>query len=530
MNGLTTFLAPLGDMPVVMGMAGRPPGSAETQTETDGFLGILQQMIGGSAQMASLLTMLPVLSTQNPVTDGGIAPSVANGPASSVIDAAASSVAMEQPDVLPLLPSSTPGPSPPGITEVVSLVSPPPVSDAAVVEQLASPEPRGQVTGQQQQTVTPGTGQGEQGSITLPVTVAALPEGADPLVAEPDVRLPGAPSLPRNDVSAVADDRPVERGEKAAPPVKAVAAVPPPKPAHSVRVAEPALLQTGKQSEKGLSTGEVKHAGDAGRLPARPEVLPPVEPDARPVLTSVSVARGTTPEERETGEKLQQGSVGKPVQAKPKAEFQEERTPAPVTAEEIPAKAVVSAKPVGESDVRDGETGKPAFQPPQITPVKQSNSRVEAGASRLPDFQSALPPETTRSVISQVVKEAAMQVRGETSEMRIRLVPASLGEVTLNVRMEGGQMNAQIDVSHAGVKAALESNMGQLREALSSRGIDVQRLDVYHNDQSMTRNAGGDQGDRYRRQGGKRHSYATDAIEQYDTGRLLGYNTMEVVM
>ena len=113
--------------------------------------------------------------------------------------------------------------------------------------------------------------------------------------------------------------------------------------------------------------------------------------------------------------------------------------------------------------------------------------------------------------------------------MRIKLVPASLGEVTLNVRMEGGQMQAQIDVSHAAVKAALDINIGQLREALSSHGIDVQRLDVNFGGQSMARDSAGDRNDRSRRQDG-RHQFAVDAIDQYDTGRLLGYNTMEVVM
>jgi flagellar hook-length control protein FliK len=96
--------------------------------------------------------------------------------------------------------------------------------------------------------------------------------------------------------------------------------------------------------------------------------------------------------------------------------------------------------------------------------------------------------------------------------------------------MEGGQMQAQIDVSHAAVKAALESNMNQLREALSSHGIDVQRLDVCQYGQSMAGDNGGNQSNRSNRQNARHQSYATEAIEQFDTGRLLGYNTIEVVM
>ncbi len=253
--------------------------------------------------------------------------------------------------------------------------------------------------------------------------------------------------------------------------------------------------------------------------------------------TPATVAEGTARVEREPVQRTQYAATPERVQMK--ADAAEEETPvaaetdnAMVRSDEAPAKAVTAAKPVVASVPHDGESAKNAasHQQVQIAAVKPSVARGEFVSARLADIPVALPPETASSVIDQVVKEAALQVNGETSEMRITLVPASLGEVTLNVRMEGGQMQAQIDVTHAAVKAALEVNIGQLREALSSRGIDVQRLDVYQNGQSPAHDTGGNQGDRYRRQSGRRHPYATDAIAEYRTGRLMGYNTMEVVM
>ena len=531
MIGLATLLAPLGDMPEVMGMAGRLPGSAETLTDTDGFLGILlQMMIGGSVQMASALSMLPAPAAQQSGADGGSTTTLSNASVQSIIPAAAGSVAVEQPGAPTLLLSSPPGPSPPGIAEVVSPVPAPPVSEPAVLENIASPDPQGQVVTTQQQAVKMDTHEPRPGAIPLPIAVTPVTEDSDLRVTGLELRPPADSVTRHNDVSVAADDARPDRSEKATPPPQVSAAQPDKKTVSASRPSLSSLLQTGKQSVKDSSVGERRQDGSAARVTSRSENPTRMEPETRTVLASATVSRESSPVESETGDTSQHVAPGKPVQAK--AETAEQEAPVSVKAEEGAAKVVIAAKPVAESELRDGETAKNPFQhaQSQISTVKPSSPRVESTSSRMSDFLASLPLETARNVIDQVVKEAALQVRGETSEMRITLVPASLGEVTLSVRMEGGQMQAQIDVSNAAVKVALESNMGQLRDALGSRGIDVQRLDVYHSGQSLARDTGGDQGDRYRRQGGKRHFYATDAIEQYDTGRLLGYNTMEVVM
>jgi flagellar hook-length control protein FliK len=531
MNGLAILLAPSGDMPVVMGMAGRPPGSAETNAETDGFLGILQQMmIGGSVQMASALSMLPVQAVQESGVDGGGATVLTKASVQSILPAAASSAEVEQPGVPVLLPTSPPGPSPPGSTEVVSLVPAPPVSEPAVLEHIAVPGPKGQVATPQQDAARLDTQEPRPGAIALPIAAMPVMEDADPPVAGLEVRPPADSATRHNSVSVATDDARPGRSEKATPSPQVSSAQPNKKTVPVGRPSQSPLLQTGKQPAKDPSAGDRRQDGNAVRVISGSEDAGRMEPASRPTLASATVSRESAPVESASGEQAQHLAPVKPLQAK--TEALEQEAPVAVRAEDGTGKVVVAAKPVAESELRDGETAKNPFQhvQPQISTVKPSGSRVESTSSPVPAFLASLPPETARNVIDQVVKEAAMQVRGDKSEMRITLVPASLGEVTLSVRMERGQMQAQIDVSNAAVKAVLESNMGQLRDALGSRGIDVQRLDVYHSGQSLARDTGGDQGDRSRRQGGRRHSYAADAIEQYDTGRLLGYNTMEMVM
>jgi flagellar hook-length control protein FliK len=364
--------------------------------------------------------------------------------------------------------------------------------------------------------------------------VAPVMEDVTPLVMDLDPQ-PTAPApLPKQETAMKSDDTPAMPREKTAPVTQAPLLSIPKKPITAGRLADAFSLQAVKQADDDPAPAASDRTGAQGTQNAvttHKEEVKPGEADVRLPLPPPVVTRESTPVEREDRMTHQQVVVAKPVQAK--VEVPEEPVPVtPPRTEEVPAKAVVAIKGAVETGAREGDASKntPQNGQSQLAPVKLESVRGESGPSRLSEFLSSLPPETARSVVDQVVKEAALQVRGETSEMRIKLVPASLGEVTINVRMERGQMQAQIDVTHAGVKTALESNMGQLRDALSSRGIDVQQLDVHFGGQSMARDAAGDQSDRYRRQGSKRHAAAVDAIEQYDTGRMLGYNTMEMVM
>jgi len=178
-------------------------------------------------------------------------------------------------------------------------------------------------------------------------------------------------------------------------------------------------------------------------------------------------------------------------------------------------------KAAGRLTLSHGHTG--------AAPLRSDGVRVADGGARMTESFQTLPPDTARDVVDQVVKGLALKVQGELSEVRIRLEPESLGEVVVNMRMENGKLQAQIDVSQAGVKGVLDGNLGQLRQTLSTRGIEVQRLDVVFSGGSGARGSEGGQGERQRRYGG-RQPLAAEAVEQYQTGRLLGYNTMEMVM
>jgi len=169
------------------------------------------------------------------------------------------------------------------------------------------------------------------------------------------------------------------------------------------------------------------------------------------------------------------------------------------------------------------------YAAPQFAATPGEVLRTADVAGTVSGMFSQLPPDIARSVMNQVVKGFALQMNGGHSELRVKLEPESLGEVVLHVRMDEGKMQAQIDVTQAGVKAALESNLPQLRLSLSERGIDVQRLDVSFTGDHPANASGRGHGEGTSRQGLRRNA-EVEAIEQYATGRLMGYNTMELVM
>ncbi|MUG87621.1 flagellar hook-length control protein FliK [Paenibacillus timonensis] len=67
------------------------------------------------------------------------------------------------------------------------------------------------------------------------------------------------------------------------------------------------------------------------------------------------------------------------------------------------------------------------------------------------------------------------------SEARISLYPEHLGQVDVRITMQNGQLTAQFMTEHAFAKESLEQQMAQLRTALQSQGLQVNKLEVTQN-------------------------------------------------
>ncbi|UQZ32115.1 hypothetical protein C2I18_00235 [Paenibacillus sp. PK3_47] len=84
--------------------------------------------------------------------------------------------------------------------------------------------------------------------------------------------------------------------------------------------------------------------------------------------------------------------------------------------------------------------------------------------------------------------------KGGVAEATITLFPENLGQVDVKITMQNGNLVAQFMTEHSGAKDMLEQQMNQLRAALQSQGLQVERLEVSQSNPSNPSQWGGQQG------------------------------------
>ncbi|MCL2283405.1 MAG: flagellar hook-length control protein FliK [Fibromonadales bacterium] len=140
-------------------------------------------------------------------------------------------------------------------------------------------------------------------------------------------------------------------------------------------------------------------------------------------------------------------------------------------------------------------------------------------------------------VIRQVIAKAKF-ITTPTGEQRItmQLRPEHLGQLDLRIVLNRGEMQIYAKVESATAQHALENNIGLLREGLEKQGINLDRLEISIEQRdrqdawslAQERREQKHSHHRHNRHGRETHlavSVRNDA--NADTGRRLGYNTME---
>jgi len=140
-------------------------------------------------------------------------------------------------------------------------------------------------------------------------------------------------------------------------------------------------------------------------------------------------------------------------------------------------------------------------------------------------------------VVRQVVSHAKF-ITTPTGEQKLtmQLRPEHLGQMNLRIVLNNGEMQIHARVESVTAQSALESHIGLLREGLEKQGINLDRLEVsVEQKDKQDAFSLADRQEQHERHGKGRHhrnkemhlavSIKNDANS--DTGRRLGYNTME---
>jgi len=189
------------------------------------------------------------------------------------------------------------------------------------------------------------------------------------------------------------------------------------------------------------------------------------------------------------------------------------------------AKAEVEVRAVWEAGDLKIETVNPKTgEKLQSVPVANSNRMQE----RIHEFE----------VVRQVVAQAKF-ITTPTGEQKLtmQLRPENLGQMNLRIVLNNGEMQIHARVESITAQAALESHIGLLREGLEKQGINLDRLEV--SVEQRDRQDAFSLAEKHEQQEkhgkGKHHhrnkemhlAVSVKNDENSDTGRRLGYNTME---
>jgi hypothetical protein len=170
---------------------------------------------------------------------------------------------------------------------------------------------------------------------------------------------------------------------------------------------------------------------------------------------------------------------------------------------------------------------------PEGVAISAQSSESKPSANGLVTVKSEttfLRPHTLEAHVLQQVGDKIKVMNKEGKQiMTIQLDPKELGKIELRVEMEDKQLRVHMTVENDKVKSLMEARVPQLRELLESNQVNMERMEVTVNKEKPAP-------DRQQEKGRKKHMLRHGegmqvkvAPDTEDTGRRLGYNTMELV-
>ena len=150
-----------------------------------------------------------------------------------------------------------------------------------------------------------------------------------------------------------------------------------------------------------------------------------------------------------------------------------------ITGDKAASEVTVPGKETGKQTEKEtsGEeksfTGDKAFDNFAQSLKAGQTENAQAAAEITPHFDVE-----TENIIRQITDYMRGNVTDGVSEMDMQLHPANLGSVHIHLEAKEGVLTAQFTAQNESVKAALESQMIQLRDSFEEQGLTVESIEV----------------------------------------------------
>ena len=142
--------------------------------------------------------------------------------------------------------------------------------------------------------------------------------------------------------------------------------------------------------------------------------------------------------------------------------------------------ADTAEKPQSENQQNDGAKGKSEGNGqsgnPLIDALLQDKTQVQE--AQAPQTVESFFSSQTQDIMDQIMDYMRVQLKPGMDQLEMQLHPASLGNVHVQIVSKGGEITAQFHVQNETVKAAIESQVVELKENLKDQGVKVEAVQV----------------------------------------------------
>lgn len=130
------------------------------------------------------------------------------------------------------------------------------------------------------------------------------------------------------------------------------------------------------------------------------------------------------------------------------------------------------------NEAQTGENLNPAQTGEDLNPAQTLVENIKAAAEGKSEEVSFATTTEMDRIYSQVQESIKVHFNEEVTEMEMNLHPASLGNVKVQVASRDGIITANFVTNNETVKAALESQIIQLKEDMNEQGIKVESIEI----------------------------------------------------
>jgi flagellar hook-length control protein FliK len=148
-----------------------------------------------------------------------------------------------------------------------------------------------------------------------------------------------------------------------------------------------------------------------------------------------------------------------------------------------------------------------------VTPAAGAQSvgdRPAASAPRLETVEVGQRADADADVATQIVRSIRTSLKDGIGEARVRLRPDYLGEVRIELKVEGDRVSAVLQVERADVRQQVEQGSQSLRSTLAAQGLHLEELTVREDGSRQDRRDG------ERREGSRRQARRPSSGEVFE--------------